>query len=95
MLSILVSNGAIFAVTALARCGSLRLRRTCHGAHCADGYRGKLVLTECGRHPAEAVILDLDCVLLDSQQMWSAVRERLTRKQGGHWAANAHAKMCA
>ena len=25
--------------------------------------------------------------------MWSAVRERLTRKQGGHWAANAHANM--
>jgi hypothetical protein len=25
--------------------------------------------------------------------MWSAVRERLTRKQGGHWGANAHANM--
>jgi hypothetical protein len=35
--------------------------------------------------------LDLDCVLLDSQQMWSAVSERLTRKQGGHSAANAQA----
>ncbi|HYZ03159.1 MAG TPA: HAD family phosphatase, partial [Candidatus Binatia bacterium] len=37
----------------------------------------------------EAVVLDLDGVLIDSEQVWSAAREQLVRERGGSWRAEA------
>jgi beta-phosphoglucomutase-like phosphatase (HAD superfamily) len=37
----------------------------------------------------EAVVFDLDGVLLDSEQLWDEVREELTRERGGRWTENA------
>src|SRR3954451_682390 len=33
----------------------------------------------------DAVIFDLDGLLLDSEQVWSAAKQRLVRERGGHW----------
>ncbi|HXF97743.1 MAG TPA: HAD family phosphatase [Gaiellaceae bacterium] len=41
----------------------------------------------------EAVVFDLDGVLLDSEQVWDEVREELTRERGGRWHARAQADM--
>ena len=41
----------------------------------------------------EAVIFDLDGVLLDSEQVWDEVREQLTRERGGRWHENAQREM--
>jgi HAD superfamily hydrolase (TIGR01509 family) len=41
----------------------------------------------------EAVIFDLDGVLIDSEHVWDQVRERLAREQGGHWHQRAQADM--
>ena len=41
----------------------------------------------------EAVVFDLDGVLLDSEQVWDAVREELTRERGGRWHDRAQADM--
>ena len=41
----------------------------------------------------EAVVFDLDGVLLDSEQVWDAVREQLTRERGGRWHENAQREM--
>jgi HAD superfamily hydrolase (TIGR01509 family) len=45
------------------------------------------------RRPVEAVVLDLDGVLLESEQVWDAARERLARERGGRWTAGAQADM--
>src|SRR2546423_4921779 len=37
----------------------------------------------------EAVVFDLDGVLLDSEQVWDAAREELTRESGGRWHERA------
>jgi HAD superfamily hydrolase (TIGR01509 family) len=37
----------------------------------------------------DAVIFDLDGVLLDSEQTWSDAREQLVRERGGTWRAEA------
>jgi len=37
----------------------------------------------------QAVIFDLDGVLVDSEQVWDAVREFYTRETGGTWRADA------
>jgi HAD superfamily hydrolase (TIGR01509 family) len=37
----------------------------------------------------EAVVFDLDGLLLDSEQVWDDVRERLTRESGGRWHDSA------
>ena len=42
---------------------------------------------------AEAVIFDLDGVLVDSEQVWDEVRERLARERGGRWHAGAQRDM--
>ena len=39
--------------------------------------------------PTEAVIFDLDGVLVDSEQVWNATRERFARESGGHWEEGA------
>jgi len=43
--------------------------------------------------PAEAVIFDLDGVIVDSEQVWAEVRERFVRKQGGRWSNDATREM--
>ena len=40
-----------------------------------------------------AVVFDLDGVLVDTEQVWDDVRERLARERGGRWHARAQADM--
>ncbi|HEY1275294.1 MAG TPA: HAD family phosphatase [Thermoleophilaceae bacterium] len=37
----------------------------------------------------EAVVFDLDGVLLDSEQVWNAAKEELVRERGGRWLERA------
>jgi HAD superfamily hydrolase (TIGR01509 family) len=41
----------------------------------------------------EAVVFDLDGLLLDTEQVWDEVRESLTRARGGRWHDRAQADM--
>jgi HAD superfamily hydrolase (TIGR01509 family) len=41
----------------------------------------------------EAVVFDLDGVLLDSEQVWDAVREQLAKERGGRWHDRAQRDM--
>jgi HAD superfamily hydrolase (TIGR01509 family) len=41
----------------------------------------------------EAVVFDLDGVVVDSEQVWDDVREQLVRERGGHWTETAQADM--
>jgi HAD superfamily hydrolase (TIGR01509 family) len=41
----------------------------------------------------EAVVFDLDGVLLDSEQVWDEIREGLVRERGGIWADTAQRDM--
>jgi HAD superfamily hydrolase (TIGR01509 family) len=41
----------------------------------------------------DAVIFDLDGVLLDSEQRWNEVKEALVRDAGGHWREDAPVAM--
>ena len=41
----------------------------------------------------DAVIFDLDGVLLDTEQVWDEVREGLVRERGGRWHERAQADM--
>jgi HAD superfamily hydrolase (TIGR01509 family) len=41
----------------------------------------------------EAVVFDLDGVLLDSEQLWDAAREQLARERGGRWHDSAQRDM--
>jgi HAD superfamily hydrolase (TIGR01509 family) len=41
----------------------------------------------------EAVVFDLDGVLVDSEQVWDAAREALARERGGRWHAGAQRDM--
>jgi HAD superfamily hydrolase (TIGR01509 family) len=40
-----------------------------------------------------AVVLDMDGVLIDSEQIWDQVREQLARERGGRWHDRAQADM--
>lgn len=41
----------------------------------------------------DAVVFDLDGVLLESEQVWSAAKQELTREQGGSWKPAAEREM--
>jgi HAD superfamily hydrolase (TIGR01509 family) len=41
----------------------------------------------------QAVVFDLDGVIVDSEQVWNEVREELTRERGGRWHGRAQADM--
>jgi HAD superfamily hydrolase (TIGR01509 family) len=41
----------------------------------------------------EAVVFDLDGLLLDTEQVWDEVREKLVRERGGRWHDRAQADM--
>jgi HAD superfamily hydrolase (TIGR01509 family) len=41
----------------------------------------------------EAVVFDLDGVLIDSERAWTATREQLVRERGGEWRADATRQM--
>jgi len=41
----------------------------------------------------DAVVFDLDGVLIDSEQLWDEVREELARERGGRWHDRAQADM--
>jgi HAD superfamily hydrolase (TIGR01509 family) len=41
----------------------------------------------------EAVVFDLDGVIIDSEELWDEVREGLARERGGRWSAQAQADM--
>ncbi len=41
----------------------------------------------------EAVVFDLDGLLLDSEQLWDEVREELARERGGRWHEGAQRDM--
>lgn len=41
----------------------------------------------------DAVVFDLDGVVVDSEQVWDEVREGLARRRGGRWSEQAQADM--
>jgi HAD superfamily hydrolase (TIGR01509 family) len=41
----------------------------------------------------DAVVFDLDGVIIDSEQLWDEMREGLARQRGGRWSAEAQADM--
>ena len=40
-----------------------------------------------------AVVFDMDGVLIQSEEVWDDVRERLVRERGGRWTESAQADM--
>ena len=53
----------------------------------------RLPRAELPRPVIEAVVFDLDGVLLDSEQVWDEAREQLANERGGRWHENAQRDM--
>jgi len=43
--------------------------------------------------PIQAVVLDLDGVLIEGEEVWDDVRQGLVRERGGRWTPQAHVEM--
>ena len=41
----------------------------------------------------QAVVLDLDGVLIEGEEVWDEVRQGLVRERGGRWTPRAHVAM--
>jgi beta-phosphoglucomutase-like phosphatase (HAD superfamily) len=41
----------------------------------------------------EAVVFDLDGVLVDSEPVWEQVRRQVVAERGGHWAPDAQRRL--
>jgi beta-phosphoglucomutase-like phosphatase (HAD superfamily) len=46
-----------------------------------------------GGRVTEAVVFDLDGVIVDSEHLWDEVREQLAHERGGRWHERAQADM--
>jgi HAD superfamily hydrolase (TIGR01509 family) len=46
-----------------------------------------------GGGPLEAIVFDLDGVLIEGEEVWDLVRQELVREGGGHWSDGAQAAM--
>ena len=46
-----------------------------------------------GKRMIEAVVFDLDGVLIDSEPVWEQVRRQVVADNGGHWAADAQQRL--
>src|SRR6266508_4010462 len=49
--------------------------------------------TRVGAGPIEAIVFDLDGVLIEGEEVWDLVRHELVRERGGRWSADAQAAM--
>jgi HAD superfamily hydrolase (TIGR01509 family) len=54
-----------------------------------DGRRNVGTLLQRSATMPEAVVFDMDGVLMDSEQLWNQSKEELVRKSGGHWREDA------
>lgn len=65
----------------------------------ASGARGRVApVAGCVRMTAcplvaEAVVFDMDGLLVDSERVWEATRERVARESGGTWHRDSQARM--
>ena len=60
----------------------------------SDAYdRGVALVSISETQGIASVVFDLDGVLVDTEQVWDDVRERLARERGGHWHERAQADM--
>ncbi len=50
-------------------------------------------VTPPGGGPLEAIVFDLDGVLIEGEETWDLVRQELVRERGGRWSADAQAAM--
>ena len=50
-------------------------------------------MTGAGRPPPAAVVFDMDGVLVETEEVWDAVREQLVTERGGRWVPEAQAVM--
>jgi HAD superfamily hydrolase (TIGR01509 family) len=46
-----------------------------------------------GRPPPAAVVFDMDGVLVETEEVWDAVRQQLVTERGGRWSPEAHTAM--
>jgi HAD superfamily hydrolase (TIGR01509 family) len=56
------------------------------------GHRGSLTAWQ-GGHVIEAVVFDLDGVLIDSEPVWEEVRREVVATHGGHWAPDTQRRL--
>ncbi len=56
------------------------------------GWTGRMDSGQ-GKRMIEAVVFDLDGVLIDSEPVWEQVRRQVVAENGGHWAADAQQRL--